>query len=68
MEDRADHRAICRFMARRCPLRSDDRRLSHRLNEPMTLGLLSLVVIGGIVVVALVIAGVLYCVKQIAKW
>jgi hypothetical protein len=34
----------------------------------MTLGLLSLVVIGGIVVVALVIAGVLYCVKQIAKW
>jgi hypothetical protein len=34
----------------------------------MTLGLLGLVVLGGFVVVALVIAGVWYCVRQIAKW
>jgi hypothetical protein len=34
----------------------------------MTLGLLGLVVLGGFIVVALLIAGVLYCVRQIAKW
>jgi hypothetical protein len=34
----------------------------------MTLGLLGLVVLGGFVVVALLIAGVWYCVRQIAKW
>jgi hypothetical protein len=32
------------------------------------MGLLSLVVLGGFVVVALLIAGVWYCVRQIAKW
>jgi hypothetical protein len=34
----------------------------------MTLSLFGLVVLGGVVVVALLIAGVLYCVRQIAKW
>jgi hypothetical protein len=32
------------------------------------MGLLSLVVLGGFVVVALLMAGVWYCVRQIAKW
>jgi hypothetical protein len=34
----------------------------------MTLGLLGLVVLGVFIVVALLIAGVLYCARQIAKW
>jgi probable F420-dependent oxidoreductase len=41
---------------------------SHCRNEPVTWGLLGLVLLGGSVVVALLIAAVWYCVKQIARW
>jgi hypothetical protein len=41
---------------------------SHRRSEPVTWGLLGLVLLGGFVVVALLIAFVWYCVKQIVKW
>jgi hypothetical protein len=34
----------------------------------MTLSLFGLVVLGGVVVVALLIAGIWYCVRQVAKW
>jgi hypothetical protein len=37
-------------------------------SEPMTLCFLAFVVLGGSVVTALLIACVLYCIKQIAKW
>jgi hypothetical protein len=34
----------------------------------VTWGLLGFVALGGLVVIALLIAGILYCVRQIAKW
>jgi hypothetical protein len=34
----------------------------------MTLRLLGLVILGGFIIVALLIAGAWYCVRQIAKW
>ena len=40
----------------------------HRRNESMTWGLLGLVVLGGSVIVALLVALVWYCILQIAKW
>jgi hypothetical protein len=39
----------------------------HRGSEPVTWGLLGFVVFG-VVVIALLIAAVLYCVRQIARW
>jgi len=42
--------------------------MSHRRSEPVTWGLLGLVVLGGSVVVAVLIAAAWYCILRISKW